>query len=67
MVAHPNGNFHANFSILDRKNYDNWCKQMKVVFGYQDVWDFVQNGVTPIGDRATDEERVLYKDKNKKD
>lgn len=26
----------ANLSILDAKNYDKWCKHIKVLFGYQD-------------------------------
>lgn len=38
---------------------------MKVVFGYQEVWDLVQNGLTPINDRATDEEKVTYKVKKR--
>jgi len=40
---------------------------MKVVFDFQDVWDLVQNGIHPIGNRAIDEEKVVYKEKNKKD
>lgn len=35
-------------------------KQMNVFF-YQDVWDFVNNRVTPIKDNATDEQRVAHK------
>ncbi|MCI35405.1 hypothetical protein A2U01_0056626, partial [Trifolium medium] len=30
MTSHPNGHFPANLPILNGKNYDNWCKQMKV-------------------------------------
>jgi len=61
MASHPNEHFHSNLLILKGKNYNSWCKQMKVVFGYQEVCDLVQNGLTPINDRATDEEKVTYK------
>jgi len=56
MATHPNRNFFANLPILDGKNYDDWCKQMKVIFGYQVICDLVQNGLTPISGRATNEE-----------
>lgn len=40
---------------------------MKVVLCYQDLWDLVKNGVTPIGKNATDEQKVAHKDLKKKD
>jgi len=67
MATHNNGNFPANLPILNGKNYDNWCKQMKVVFGFQDVWDLVENGLEPIGARATEEQQTAHKEKKKRD
>lgn len=32
MTFDPNEHFLANLPILNDKNYDNWCKQMNVVF-----------------------------------
>ncbi|PNX78604.1 hypothetical protein L195_g034582 [Trifolium pratense] len=66
MTSHPNGHFLANLPILNGKNYDNWCKQMKVVFCYQDLWSLVTEGITPIGARATDEEKTSHKELKKK-
>ncbi|MCI57850.1 hypothetical protein A2U01_0079101 [Trifolium medium] len=37
MGTYGNGAFPGNLPILNVKNYDSWCKQMKVVFGFQDV------------------------------
>ncbi|GAU31479.1 hypothetical protein TSUD_386430 [Trifolium subterraneum] len=52
MGTYGNGAFPENVPILNGKNYDTWCKQMKVVFGFQDVWDLVQSGVEPITDAS---------------
>jgi hypothetical protein len=66
MTSHPNGHFPANLPILSGKNYDNWCKQMKAVFCYQDLWNLVTEGVPSIGARATDEEKAAHKELKKK-
>ncbi|GAU45509.1 hypothetical protein TSUD_129550 [Trifolium subterraneum] len=42
---HSNGHFPMNLPILTGKNYDNWCKQMKVVFRFQEMWNLVTEGV----------------------
>lgn len=61
MTSHTNGHFPSNLPILNGNTYDNWCKQMKVVFCNQDVWDLVKNGVTPIGENAMDEQKAAHK------
>jgi hypothetical protein len=67
MTSHPNGHFPATLPILNSKNYDNWCKQMKVVFCYQDLWNLVTEGVSSIEDNATEEEKTAHKELKKKD
>jgi hypothetical protein len=67
MATFSNGQFPANLPILDGKNYDRWSKQMKVVFGYQDVMEQVTNGVVPITATSTDAERTTHKELKKKD
>ncbi|GAU28814.1 hypothetical protein TSUD_21510 [Trifolium subterraneum] len=67
MGTYGNGAFPGNLPILNGKNYDTWCKQMKVVFGFQDVWDLVQSGVEPITDTSTDVEKATFKELKKKD
>ncbi|GAU20588.1 hypothetical protein TSUD_297610 [Trifolium subterraneum] len=66
MGIYGNGAFPGNLSILNGKNYDTWCKQMKVVIGYQDVWDLVQSGVEPITDASSDAENATFKELKKK-
>ncbi|AES74949.1 hypothetical protein MTR_6g018260 [Medicago truncatula] len=53
MVSTFNGNFSGNLPILDGKNYDKWCKQMKMVFWYQDARDLVKFGVDPLRENPT--------------
>ncbi|XP_045828918.1 uncharacterized protein LOC123920669 [Trifolium pratense] len=52
MATFNNGQFPANLPILDGKNYDNWSKQMKVLFNYQDVMEQVISGVEPLSERC---------------
>lgn len=61
MDSHPNGSFPANLLVLNGKNCDNLCKQMEVIFYYQDAWDIVKNGVTPISDCVNDEKIMLIR------
>ncbi|XP_050914577.1 uncharacterized protein LOC127129435 [Lathyrus oleraceus] len=62
-----NDRIPTNLLILDSKNYDKWAKQMKVLFGYQEVLEIVVNGVTQLGAEATDIQRATYKEEKKKD
>src|SRR3954469_3632507 len=62
-----NDRIPSNLSILDSKNYDKWSKQMKVLFGYQEVPNIVNNGVTPLGDEATAAHQATFKEEKKKD
>ncbi|GAU32405.1 hypothetical protein TSUD_220940 [Trifolium subterraneum] len=56
MGTYENGAFPGNLPILNGKNYDTWCKQMKVVFGFQDVWDLVQDNFERVGDASSSKE-----------
>jgi hypothetical protein len=67
MGTYGNGAFPGNLPILVGKNYDNWCKQMKVVFGFQDVWDLVQGGVEPVTSTSTDAQKATFKELKKRD
>ena len=62
-----NGHFPANFLILDGKNYDQWSMNMKAILGYQDVWDLVQNGLTPLPAAATTAQQTSYRESKRKD
>ncbi|XP_073225532.1 uncharacterized protein [Cicer arietinum] len=62
-----NDKIPTNLLILDSKNYDKWHKQMKVLFGYQDVLDMITNGITPIGKEATAAQQAKFKEDKKKD
>ncbi|XP_050878661.1 uncharacterized protein LOC127082466 [Lathyrus oleraceus] len=66
-MSHLNEYFPMNLPILNGKNYENWCKQMKRVFYYQYIWDLVKNEVTPIGENVIDEQKVAHKYLKKRD
>lgn len=65
--ANSGGKVPVSLPLLDGKNYERWSIQMKVVFGYQDVLDVVQNGVQELGGNPTDEQRTSYNGAKKKD
>src|ERR1044072_1204818 len=57
----------TNLPILDFKNYNKWCKQMKILFGYQEVFEVVNDGVTPLVAEATAAQQATFKEEKKKD
>ncbi|XP_073221443.1 uncharacterized protein [Cicer arietinum] len=61
-----NDKIPTNLPILDSKNYDKWHKQMKVLFGYQDVLDMITDGITPLGKEATTAQEAKFKKKDYK-
>ena len=61
-----NDRIPTNLPILDSKNYDKWYKQMKVLFGYQEVFEVVNDGVTPLGKEATAAQQTTFKEEKKK-
>lgn len=67
MMAGSNGNYPANLPVLDGKNYEKWCIQMKMLFGYQEVHDIVKSRYQELGENPTDEERATYRESKKKD
>ena len=66
-MATTNGNFPANFPVLDGRNYDQWSMKMKAILGYQDVWDLVVNGLDPLPANPTAAQQAIYRDAKKKD
>jgi hypothetical protein len=66
-MASSNGHFPTTLPILDGKNFDKWCAQMKVIFGYQDVWEIIINGLENLSNNATDTQKSAFKELKKKD
>ncbi|XP_050918497.1 uncharacterized protein LOC127135916 [Lathyrus oleraceus] len=66
MATVSNDRIPTNLLILDSKNYDKWAKQMRVLFGYQEVLEIVVNGVTQLGAETTDIQRATHKEEKKK-
>jgi hypothetical protein len=63
-----NGNIAVHLPVLDgKKNWDRWVKQMKVIFGFQDVLEIVSNGFEPLPENPTDVQRNTHREAKKKD
>ncbi|XP_058073270.1 uncharacterized protein LOC131221984 [Magnolia sinica] len=56
---------------LSKDNYENWCIQMKALFGSQDIWEIVTDGyVEPTMEEEalyTANQRAVLKNQKKKD
>jgi len=52
--------------ILDGKNYNHWCVQMKVLFDYHELCDVIESRVFALADNATEAQRVAHRDQKKK-
>ncbi|XP_019423054.1 PREDICTED: uncharacterized protein LOC109332526 [Lupinus angustifolius] len=62
-----NSGLTMTLPILDGKNYERWSVQMKVLFGYQEVLEIVQDGYESIGEDATKTQRSILRECKKKD
>ena len=60
-MNYTNRNFPASLPILKGDNYENWCKQMKVIFYFQGLWDLVKHGLEPLDEDTSEKEEVEYK------
>ncbi|GAU19312.1 hypothetical protein TSUD_335980 [Trifolium subterraneum] len=61
-------NFGEKLPILDNSNnWDRWSKQMKVIFGFQEVQEVIEAGITPIAANATEAEQTAHRALKKKD
>ncbi|BAT99569.1 hypothetical protein VIGAN_10102400 [Vigna angularis var. angularis] len=61
------GAFSTNLSILNGKNWNKWCMQMRAILGHQEVAEVVEEGFPMLSEKATDAEMVNYKENKKKD
>lgn len=59
MTSVSNEQIHTNIPIVDVKNYNMLCKQMKVMFGYKNILKVIKNGVTPLVEGVT-KEQLIY-------
>ncbi|XP_019433657.1 PREDICTED: uncharacterized protein LOC109340423 [Lupinus angustifolius] len=66
-MAQSTGNFATNLPVLDGSNWVRWCIQMKVIFGYQDVAEIVEDGFPILEEGATETEKTEYKQSKRKD
>ena len=57
VVSYGNANYPASLPILKVDNYENWCKQMKVLFCCQGLWDLVKDGVKELEEDALEEKK----------
>ncbi|KAK2426061.1 putative mitochondrial protein [Trifolium repens] len=59
--------FGGKLPLLDAKNWDRWHKQMKVIFGFQEVQDVVETAIEPLPANATDAQQTAHRALKKKD
>ncbi|XP_019442280.1 PREDICTED: uncharacterized protein LOC109346996 [Lupinus angustifolius] len=62
-----NNGFTMTLPTLDNKNYERWHIQMKVLFGYQEVLDIIQEGYQSVDEDATEAQRLVHRDCKKRD
>ncbi|MCI73467.1 hypothetical protein A2U01_0094731, partial [Trifolium medium] len=62
-----NNSFGGKLPVLDSSNWDCWNKQMKVIFGFQEVQEVVETGIGDLAADATDAQRQARRALKKKD
>ena len=48
IMATSNNSIHSQLPKFIGKNFNNWCIQMRVLFGSQDLWDLMNIGYNEI-------------------
>ena len=59
--------FATILPILDGKNWERWCIQMKAILDYQDVMDIVEEGYPSLPEGATEAQKAIHKENKKRD
>ncbi|KAK2431203.1 hypothetical protein QL285_029460 [Trifolium repens] len=59
--------FGGKLPILDSSNWDRWSKQMKVIFGFQEVQEVVETDVCELANDATEVQRNAHRALKKND
>ncbi|XP_019442341.1 PREDICTED: uncharacterized protein LOC109347064 [Lupinus angustifolius] len=60
-------NFPAVLPILDGKNWNRWCVQMKAIMRFQEIDDIVEVGFYHIEADATKSQQQVYRENKRKD
>ena len=55
-MGYGNAKYPASLPNLKVDNYENWCKQLKVLFCCQGLWDLVKDGVKELEEDTLEEE-----------
>jgi hypothetical protein len=59
--------FGGKLPLLDGGNWDRWHKQMKVIFGFQEVQEVVETAIEALPANASDAQQQAYRALKKKD
>ena len=62
-----NGHIPGNLPVLNGKNWSKWNVQMKALFGFQDVYEVVQNGIKEPNDVLSDAQKQASKELKTRD
>ena len=52
--------------VLDGKNYNRWCVQMRVLFDYHELLNVVEEGVADLPNSADDVQKAFHREQQKK-
>lgn len=56
MVGMGSNNFLANHQVLDGKNWEKWCIQIRVIFNVH-VSEYVSERLQPLAENVTDAQK----------
>ncbi|GAV74127.1 UBN2 domain-containing protein [Cephalotus follicularis] len=62
-----NRSIQLSIPVLDGKNYNRWCAQMRVLYDYHELLGVVENGVADLAENATEAQINTHREMKKKD
>ena len=66
-MAGSNSIIQGSLPVFDGKLFDDWKVKMLAIFGFQDVFEVVTFGFEDPGRKATEEQQLDFKQKQKLD
>ncbi|XP_019429621.1 PREDICTED: uncharacterized protein LOC109337166 [Lupinus angustifolius] len=66
-MSSNNANFSTYLPILNGKNWNKWCIQMKAIMGYQEVSELIEEGFQDLPTKPTRAQVVTYKENRRND
>ena len=62
-----NDSVQPSIPVLNGKNYNRWCVQIRVLFDYHELLGVIENVVADLAKNASEAQQITHRENKKKD